>query len=91
MFQDRLFLLLQCLHLVKGTQQKKVGNDLLFKVRQLIDHLSAVFPVYFHIGREHSVDEMMIGTGCGISFLQYIRKKPTKSNEQSKKSQKITK
>jgi hypothetical protein len=81
MSRDRFFMLLRCLHLVNSTQQKNkgdVGYDPLYKVRPLIDHLSAVFPVYYHAGRELSVDEMMIGTRCRISFLQYIPKKPTK-------------
>ena len=81
MSRDRFFFLLRCLHLVNSTEQKKkgeIGYDPLFKVRPLIDHLSAVFPVYYHAGRELSVDEMMIGTRCRVSFLQYIPKKPTK-------------
>ena len=62
-------------------EQKKKGEegyDPLFKVRPLIDHLSAVFPVYYQPGCELSVDEMMISTRCRISFLQYMPKKPSK-------------
>ena len=56
----------------------QVEYDQLYKVRPLIDHLSAVFPAYYYTGRELSVDEMMIVTHCRISFLQYIPKKSTK-------------
>jgi hypothetical protein len=50
----------------------------LYKVRLLIDHLAAVFPKYYRPGRNVSIDEMMIGTRCRISFLQYIPKKRTR-------------
>ena len=79
--RDRFFFLLRYLHLVNSKDQKKKGEDgydPLFKVRPIIEHLSAVFPHYYHPGRELSVDEMMIGTRCRISFLQYMPKKPTK-------------
>ena len=69
------------LHLVDSTQQKKkgeVGFDILFKVWPLISHLAAVFSKYYRPGRELSIDEMMIGTRCRMSFLQYIPKKPTR-------------
>ena len=69
------------LHLVDSVKQKKVGEagyDPLFKVRPLLDHLSAVFLRYYQPSRELSVDEMMIGTRCLISFLQYMPKKPCK-------------
>ena len=79
MSQDRFLLILRYLHLVDSTQQKKreEGYDILYKVRTLIDHLAAVFPKYYRPGRNVSIDEMMIGTRCRISFLQYIPKKPT--------------
>ena len=70
---------MQYLHLVDSVKQKKVGEagyDPLFKVRPLLDHLSAVFPRYYQPAWELSVDEMMIGTRCLISFLQYTPKKP---------------
>ena len=79
--RDRFFFLLRCIHLVDNTQQKKKGEegyDPLFKVRPIIDHLAAVFPQYYYPARELAVDEMMIGTRCRISFLQYLPKKPTK-------------
>ena len=50
----------------------------MYKVRPLIDHLAAVFPKYYRPGRNVSIDEMMIGTRCRISFLEYIPKKPTR-------------
>ena len=79
--RDRFFFLLRYLHLVDNREQKKKGEqgyDPLYKVRPLIDHLSAVFPIYYQPGRELSVDEMMIGTRCRISFLQYMPRKPAK-------------
>ena len=69
------------LHLVDSSLQKKtgeVGYDLLFKVRSLLDHLAAVFPRYYQPVREVSIDEMVIGTRCRISFLQYMPQKPCK-------------
>lgn len=81
MSRDRFFFLLRYLSLVDSTGQKKKGEqgyDPLFKVRPIIDHLSGVFLQYYQPGRELSVDEMMIGTRCRISFLQYMPKKPTR-------------
>ena len=81
MSRDRFFQLLRYLHLVDSSLQHKKGEegyDPLFKVRPLIDHLSAVFPHYYQLGRHLLVDEMMIGTRCHVSFLQYLPKKPTK-------------
>ena len=78
--RDRFFLIMQYLHLVDSSDQKKRGEDgydPLFKVRPLLDHLSAVFPRYYQPSRCLSVDEMMIGTRCRIYFLQYLPNKPT--------------
>ena len=61
----------------KQKNKDEEGNDALYKVRPLIDHLTAVFPKYYQPARELSLDEMMIGTRCRIAFLQYILKKPT--------------
>lgn len=77
--RDRFFTILRCLHLVDSSQQKKAGEpgfDALYKVRPLIDHFSAVFPIYYQPNREVSIDEMMIGTRCRVSFLQFMPKKP---------------
>ncbi len=79
--RDRFFMLMRYLHLVDSSKQKKVGEvgyDPLFKVRPLLDHLSAVFPRYYQPARQLSIDEMMIGTRCRISFLQYMPQKPCK-------------
>lgn len=79
--RDRFFTIMRYLHLVDSSKQKiagETGYDPLFKVRPLLDHLSAVFPRYYQPARELSVDEMMIGTRCRISFLQYMLKKPCK-------------
>ena len=79
--RDRFFLILRYLHLVDNSLQRKKGEegyDPLFKVRPLIDHLSAVFPRYYQPAQQLSVDEMMIGTRCRISFLQYLTQKQMK-------------
>ena len=81
MSRDRFFKILRYLHLVDSSKQKKreeEGYDILYKVRLLIDHLGAVFPKYYQPSRQLSIDEMMIGTRCRVSFLQYIPKKPTR-------------
>ena len=79
--RDRFFAIMRYLHLVDSVNQKKVGEvgyDPLFKVRPLLGHLSAVFPRYYQPARELSIDEMMIGTRCRVSFLQYMPQKPCK-------------
>ena len=81
MSRDRFFKILRYLHLVDSSKQKKRGEegyDILFKVRPLIDHLGAVLQKYYQPSCHLSIDEMMIGTRCRISFLQYIPKKPTR-------------
>ena len=81
MSRDRFFTILRFLHLVDSTKQKKKGEqgyDVLFKVRPIVDHFSAVFSKYYQPSRTLSIDEMMIGTRCRISFLQYMPKKPTR-------------
>ena len=81
MARERFFSILRYLHLVDSSLQKKrgeVGYDPLYKVRPILDHLTAVFPMYYQPKREISIDEMMVGTRCRISFLQYLPKKPTK-------------
>lgn len=81
MSRDHYFQILQYLHLVDSSQQKKKGEpgyDPLYKVRLLLDHLVAVFPIYYQPEQQLSIDEMMIGTRCRVSFLQYLPKKPTK-------------
>ena len=37
-----------------------------------------MFSCYYHPAQQLSVDEMIIGTRCRVSFLQYLPKKPTK-------------
>jgi len=78
---DRFFNILRYLHLSDSSVQHKKGDkgyDPLIKVRVLVDHLLAVFPHYYQPGCHLSIDEMMIGTRCHVSFLQYLPKKPTK-------------
>jgi len=82
--RDRFFKIMHFLHLSDSSSQPKSGQtgyDPLYKVRNLIDHLSAVFPVYYQPSRELSIDEMMIGTRCHVSFLQYMPKKPCKGRK----------
>jgi len=81
MGRDHFYSLLRYLHLADSTSQKqkgKKGHNPLFKVRFLIDHLSAMYPQYYHPSRYLSIDEMMVETRCRISFLQYLPKKSTK-------------
>ena len=81
MARERFFSILRYLHLVDSSLQKKrgeVGYDPLYKVRPILDHLTAIFPMYYQPKREISINEMMVGTRCRISFLQYLPKKPTK-------------
>ena len=81
MLRDRFFNILRFLHLVDSTKQKSKGEhgyDPLFKVRPLIDHLAAVYPKYYQSSRYLSIDEMMIGTRCRVSFLQCLPKKSTR-------------
>lgn len=78
---DRFFDILQYLHLVDSSLQKKKeeeGYDPLFKVHPFLDHLSAVFFSYYQPSWCVSVDEIMTGPRCRISFLQHLPKKPTK-------------
>lgn len=81
MSQDRFQTILRYLCLNDSSLQNKSGEegyDRLYKLRPLLDHLAAVFPLYYQAARHVSVDEMMIGTHCKVSFLQYMPKKPTK-------------
>ena len=80
--RDRFLAILQFLHLEDNREQKKKGEDgydPLFKVHSVVDHLSAVFPRYYQPAQQLSVDEMMIGTRCRVSFLQYLPKNPKNS------------
>ena len=81
MSRDRFLSILKFLHLNDSSLQKKHGEegyDRLFKVRPLLEHMSAVFPLYYQPKQHLSIDEMMLGTRCRVSFLQYLPKKPTK-------------
>lgn len=81
MSRDRFFEIMRYLHLVDSSKQKPKGDqayDPLYKVRPLISHLSGLFLKYYYPRCELAVDEMMIGTRCRISFLQYLPLKPTK-------------
>ena len=79
--RDRFLKIMRYLYLSNSSSQPKsgqVGYDLLYEVRAMINQLSAVFPGYYQPSRELSIDEMMIGTQCHVSFLQYAPKKPCK-------------
>lgn len=79
--RDRFFDIMRCLHLVDSSLQKKKGEDgydPIYKVRPLIEHFSVVFPCFYQPSQHLAVDEMMVGTCCHISFLQYLPNKPTK-------------
>ena len=79
--RDRFYAITRHFHLVDSTKQAKkeeIGYDPLFKVRPVIDQILDCCKKYYQPGQELSIDEMMIGTRCRISFLQYMPKKPTK-------------
>ena len=81
MARDRFFSILRYFHLADSTLQKQkgeIGYDPLYKVRLLLDHLTAVFPVLYQPDRYLSIDEMMIGTRCRVAFLQFLPNKPTR-------------
>ena len=78
---DHFLRILRYLHLNDSSKQKKYGEDgfdPLYKVRPLLDHLAAVFPIYYQPAQQISMDEIMIGTRCKVSFLQYLPKKLTR-------------
>ena len=81
MSRDRFQTILRYLHVNDSSLQKKSGEegyDCLYKIRPLLDHLAGVYPLYYQADQHVSVDEMMIGTRCKVSFLQYMPKKSTK-------------
>ena len=80
MSRDRFQTILRYLHVHDSSLQKKSGEgyDHFYKIRPLLDHLTGVYPLYYQADQHVSVDEMMIGTRCKVSFLQYMPKKPTK-------------
>ena len=74
--RDRFLAILRFLHLADNRKQKNKGEDgydPLFKVRSIVDHLSAVFPRYYQPAQQLSVDEMMIGTRCRVSYSTYLK------------------
>lgn len=78
MSRDRFQTILRYLHLNDSSLQKKAGEegyDRLYKIRPLLDHLVAVYSLYYQAAQHVSIDEMMIGTRCKVSFLQYMPKK----------------
>ena len=80
--RDRFYAITRHFHLVDSTKQakkKEIGYDPLFKVRPVIDQISDCCKKYYQPGQELSIDEMMIGTRCRISFLQYMPKNPQSS------------
>ena len=81
MSRDHFLRILRYLHLNDSSKQKNYGEDgfdPLYKVRPLLDHLAAVFTIYYQPAQQISIDKMMIGTRCKVSFLQYLPKKPTR-------------
>ena len=48
------------------------------KVSLLLDHICSKSRLAFHLGKEVSVDETMVGFRGRVSFKQYCPKKPTK-------------
>ena len=72
MSHDRFFRILCYIHLNDSSKQKRHGEDgydPLYKVRPLLDHLTAVFPLHYQPAQQLSIDEMIIGTRCRFGFL----------------------
>ena len=75
MSRDRFLQIVYCLHL--NNNQNDPGNDKLFKVRPLLDHIVRQCKKHYKPNCEVSIDEQMIGTKSRISFRQYMPMKPT--------------
>ena len=75
MSRDRFLQILYHLHL--NNNQNSPGNDKLFKVRPLLDHIIRQCKKHYKPNCEVSIDEQMIGTKSRISFRQYMPLKPT--------------
>ena len=75
MSRDRFLQILYHLHL--NNNQNNPGNDKLFKVRPLLDHIVRQCKKHYKPNCQVSVDEQMIGTKSRISFRQYMPLKPT--------------
>lgn len=88
MSRDRFRDILSKLHVCDHTDVSKQrclpdgsvnpNHDPLYKVRELIDHCSAMFRESYMPGQFTSIDEMMIPMKNRIGIKQYIKGKPTK-------------
>ncbi|PIK34794.1 hypothetical protein BSL78_28378 [Apostichopus japonicus] len=69
------------LHVPDNKMGEKTANgrfcNKFYKVPPLLDSLVQSFQKHYSPGRELRIDEMMIGTKCRPSFLQYMKDKPT--------------
>lgn len=73
--------IIRYLHVVdnsKALQRSDPNYDKLWKVRYLIDALSAKCLELYDPHPQISIDESMIGTKCRLSFIQYLPNKPVK-------------
>ena len=55
-----------------------LGYDKLFKIRPLIEKLSAMFLAMYKPHHENSIDEAMVGFKGRSSLKQYMPKKPVR-------------
>src|SRR6218665_986120 len=77
MSRDRFKQILRYLHCTDNSTARTT-DDKLYKIRPLIDSLNNSFRKVYVPTQCLSVDELMVGTKCRISFLQYMPKKPKK-------------
>ena len=78
MSRDRFLQILYYLYYLHlNNNQNDPGNDKLFKVRPLLDHIVRQCQKHYKPNCEVSIDEQMIGTKSSISFRQYMPMKPT--------------
>ena len=64
------------LHLANN--ERANHDDMLYKIRPIINMLSGSFQRHYILNKEVTIDEKMIKYSGRISFLQYVRNKPVK-------------
>ena len=82
MSRNRFQLLISCLHFADDASADRDANgrhrDPLFKIRKIIDYITAACRTKYYPETWVSVDEQVIGFKGRLSFKQYICNKPTK-------------
>lgn len=70
---DRYLLLLRMLHFVDNSENP--GDDILWKIRRIVDHLRKVFPDAFYPSQNLCTDESLVLHKGRVFFKQYIPSK----------------